>query len=235
MTSTATSEQRHARHAGARAAPTGCRRRWRSPSPARNSPMPERRRHRQARAHRQPGAAALGRLLARRQRHARRARARSRATTSARGRSPGRDAHRHRDGRAERGDRRHHGHRARPPARGRARPGPPRRRRPRRPRPARAPTARAGSPPLHHHGDREQDQRHALRDHQHGEQIELARLQPADEVGEPPGDAGGQPERYCDHFTLQPTGSVSAGSGAEPSSTASSAPRSHSAPADGSS
>ena len=85
------------------------------------------------------------------------------------------------------------------------------------------------------HRQRQQHQRHPLGDRQHGEHVERARLQPADEVGEPPGDAGGQPERYRDHFTLQPTGSVSAGSGAPPASTASSAPRSHSAPADGSS
>ena len=60
-------------------------------------------------------------------------------------------------------------------------------------------------------------------------------LSPPIKSAEPPGDAGGQPERYCDHLTLQPTGSVSAGSGSRPSSTASSASRSQRAPAAGSS
>ena len=49
-----------------------------------------------------------------------------------------------------------------------------------------------------------------------------------------------RPEAYCEqlahafHLTLQPTGSVSAGSGSRPSSTASSAPRSQPAFCEGS-
>ena len=235
VTSTATTSSATLAPRAATAAPTARRRRWRRPCPARNSPMPSAAPQRQPGAHGQPGAAALGRLLARGQRHAGQREHDARATSERRGRRRSRCPRATGIAGAERGDRRHHGHRAHGQAaveRGQARHAG----RARAPRAASAAPVEGGLAPLTADAPRASSTSATPCDTTSTASTSSVRaFSPPMKSASPQETLAASPSATATTSRCSPPGRSRPGRARAPSSTASSAPRSHSAPAAGSS